>query len=251
MQSILSIAGLDPSSGAGICTDIKTARYLSFHACTAVTAITYQNTCGVLGINPVDNEVLSKQLNAVVDDILVSGIKIGMIPDKNASELIHQTVKKFDAPTVLDPVIKSTTGSNIGSLDSYRLLMPSCDVITPNTHEVEQLTGINITGVKSAKKAASHLSDSNSDSSDVSVAITGVNGKDVVFDASKEKMYVLGKKLEVGQVHGTGCVYSTALTCHLTSGLDLFTACKKSRRLVISAARRAVKIGECLPVVNL
>ncbi|MFP3908315.1 MAG: hydroxymethylpyrimidine/phosphomethylpyrimidine kinase [Halobacteriota archaeon] len=244
MQSILSIAGLDTSCGAGICADVKTAKALSFHACTAITAITFQNTCEVQGMEPVDKKVLTEQLDAITGDIPISAIKIGLVPDKETAEIIGRTLKKLNVPTVLDPVIRSTTGFDIGSLEGYRLLIPSCSVITPNAHEMRQLTGITVSSVETAKEAAASLPEG------ISVVITGINGRDLIFDPFNGNFHIIGKELEMGKVHGTGCVYSTSLACHLVSRSDLFTACKKSRRLTIAAARRANTIGKCLPVVN-
>ncbi len=244
MQTILSIAGFDTSCGAGICADLKTARSLSFYACTAITAITYQNTCGILDVEPMGKESLQKQLKAVLDDVSIDVVKIGMIPDEDTAEVVSQTIKKLKVPMVLDPVIKSTTGFSVGSVKAYRQVMGECTVVTPNVYEAEKLMGTTINDVKSAKRAAKQLSD------EFSVAITGVNGKDIVFDASSQNLHVIGKELRVGKVHGTGCVYSTSLACYLASDIDLFNACKKSRRLTISAARRAINIGDCLPVAN-
>lgn len=244
IQTILSIAGFDTSCGAGICADAKTARSLSFYACTAITAVTYQNTCEILDTKSMGKELLQKQLKVVLDDISIDAVKIGMIPDEETAEVIAKTVKKLDLPKVLDPVIKSTTGFITGSVEFYRLVMGNCTIVTPNAYEAEQMTGIGIADVKSAKRAATKLSDG------FSVVITGVGGKDIVFDANSENLHVVGKDLRIEKVHGTGCVYSTALACYLADGMDLFNACKKARRLTISAARRAIKIGNCLPVVN-
>lgn len=244
MRSILSIAGFDTSCGAGICADVKTASSLSFYACTAITAITSQNTCGIHDVKPAGKEQLQNQLKAVMDDISIDAVKIGMIPDWDTAEVIAKTLSGLDVPKVLDPVIKSTTGFEIGSAEVYSQVMGDCSVVTPNVYEAEQLTGTGIANTKSAKKAAVELSD------DFSVVITGVNGKDIIFDADNESTYVLGKELKIGKVHGTGCVHSTSLACYLSSDLDLFNACKKARRLTVSAARRSIKIGECIPIVN-
>ncbi len=244
IQTILSIAGFDTSCGAGICADVKTAESLSFHACTAITAITYQNTCGISGFEPTNKESLQKQLKAVLDDITVDAVKVGMLPNGDAAEAVARAVKELKVAIVLDPVINSTTGYSIGSVEAYRQVMRECTVVTPNAYEAEQLTGRSVKDVKSAKIAAEEVSDG------FSVAITGVNGKDIVFDASSQRMHVIGKELKVGEVHGTGCVYSTSLACLLASGVDLYNACKKARRHTISAARRALTIGDCLPVVN-
>ncbi|MFO7968476.1 MAG: hydroxymethylpyrimidine/phosphomethylpyrimidine kinase [Archaeoglobaceae archaeon] len=245
-RSILSIAGFDTSCGAGICADVKTASSLSFYACTSITAVTYQNTCGIQGFKSTSKEELQNQLKAVLGDISVDAVKIGMISNEDTADVIKKNLKGLDMPRVLDPVIKSTTGFEIGSAEFYSRVMDNCTVVTPNVYEAGQLTGDGdgIADVKSAKKTAKELSDG------FSVVITGVNGKDVIFDAISDKLHVIGEELKVEKVHGTGCVYSTSLACYLSTGLNLFNACKKARRLTISAARKAVRIGNCLPVIN-
>jgi len=244
MQSILTIAGFDTSGGAGIHADIKTARKLGFHACSAITAITSQNTCKISDIYVVNASVLENQLRAIAEDIRFSAIKIGMVPDDNTARIILKFLENLNVPKVLDPVIRASTGFKIGCVEGYRILMKEIDVLTPNVHEAEEILGISIKDFESAKKAAMKISDR------FSLVITGFGGRDVVYDADNKEFHIVGRKFGRNEVHGTGCVYSTALTCYLADGMDLYSACRKARRFVMGAAKRSLKIGKCLPVVN-
>lgn len=244
MRSILTIAGFDTSGGAGLHADIKTAKKLNFHVCSVITAITFQNTCKISDLQILSESALEKQLEAVEEDVKFSAIKIGMVPEIITARVIHKFLRDKDIPKVLDPVLKSSTGFKIGDSKAYRILMDEIDVITPNVSEAQEMSGVYIKDFNSAKKAAMKISDG------FSVVITGSGDADVVYDAEKMEFYKIGKRINAKEVHGTGCVYSTALACYLADGFDLILACKKARRFVLRAAKKAVKVGKCLPVAN-
>jgi|Deesub1362A_J573_1020465.scaffolds.fasta_scaffold01125_6 hydroxymethylpyrimidine/phosphomethylpyrimidine kinase len=243
MKAVLSIAGFDTSGGAGIHADVKTARSLGFHACSVITALTFQNTCEVSGVK-ILGEYVENQLESVLEDVEFSAVKVGVVPDVRTARIIQSRFSHFKQPVVLDPVISSSTGYRLGSVRAYRELMSICDVITPNVHEAEVLSRMKIKNMRSAKNAAKTISDG------FSVVVTGINGRDVVYDAKKEEFHTIGRRFHSREVHGTGCVYSTALACFLAEDMELYSACKKARRFVIGAARKSVEIGRCLPAVN-
>lgn len=244
MRSILTIAGFDTSGGAGVHADIKTAKKLNFHACSVITAITFQNTCRISDLYVLDESVLEEQLEAVEEDVELSAIKIGLIPEVSTARTIHKFLKNKDMPKVLDPVLKSSTGFKIGDSKGYCILMDEIDVLTPNVSEAQKMSGISIKDFSSAKKAAMEISNG------FSVVITGSGDADIVYDAERMEFYKIGKRISRKEVHGTGCVYSTALACYLAEGVNLYSACKKARRFVSGTVKRASKIGKCLPVVN-
>ncbi len=249
MRSILSIAGLDPSGGAGILADAKTIRSLGFFPSSAVTVITYQNTCGVYGIYEVKPECLERQILAVLDDLNLAGVKVGLVCSIDLANVIVKLIKNLDVPKVVDPVIKATMGFRFSGKDVYSILAKACDVITPNADEASKLSGIEVKDIESAKEAAKIIADRFG----CSVVITGgsLGGKDVVFDVNTRRVFVIEGEVIDMEIHGTGCVYSSALTCYLAKGLGLYEACKEARVFVHKAVMNSVEVGRCLKVVGI
>ncbi len=244
----MSIAGLDPSGGAGILADVKTIKALGFFPSSAVTVITYQNTCGVYGIYEIEPKCLERQISAVLDDLNLAGIKVGLVCSKDQAKVIAKLIKGLEIPKVVDPVIKATTGFKFSGRDVYSILAEACDVVTPNADEASKLSGIEIEDSESAEKAAKEIADRFG----CSVVVTGgsLGGRDVVFDADTGKTFVIEGKIVDAEIHGTGCVYSSALACYLAKGLGLQDACKKAREFVYRAVINSAEVGRCLKVVN-
>ena len=157
-MNILSIGGSDPSSGAGIQSDIKTFSNHNVYGFTAVTAITSQNTRKVTSIEPVSTKSLRAQLDSILSDFHIDAIKIGMVYNSQIIKVIHSKLRNIKVPIVVDPIIKSTTGAILlkksALCDYKKMMVPLADVITPNKFEAKALSGIsNIK--KSAKKIQS------------------------------------------------------------------------------------------------
>ena len=248
MRSILTIAGLDPSGGAGILADVKTIRILNFFPSSAVTAITYQNTCAVYGIHEVEPECLERQILAVIEDLKLAGVKVGLVCSVNLASVIAKLIKDLDVPKVVDPVIKATTGFKFSGKEVYSILAKVCDVITPNADEASKLSEMEVKDVESAKEAAKAIADRFG----CSVVVTGgsLGGKDVVFDVDTGRLFVIEGKIINMEIHGTGCVYSSALTCYLAKGLSLHEACNRAREFVYKSVMNSVEVGRCLRVTG-
>jgi len=257
MKSICVIAGFDTSGGAGIHADIKTAKSIGFHACSIVTGITFQNTCEIRGVLLLSKRDIKNQFEAVTKDIEISAIKIGMVSTPEQAKQIVSLIDDIGAkiPVVLDPVIKSTSGYTIGSPEGYRTIADAGYVITPNRQEIEELFGVKVQSFKDFRKLKGIMR--------CSVVVTGSMDSDFIFDSEKKEFFKVGAKIKlkplrrekstagiVRDIHGTGCVYSTALACFLSEGWDLLSAAKKARIFTIRAARNGVEIGGCRPVVN-
>ena len=154
-MNILSIGGSDPSSGAGIQSDVKTFSNLDVYGFTSVTAITSQNTRKVTSIEPVSTKSLNAQLDSIFSDFHIDTIKIGMVYNSQIIKAVHSKIKNVKIPIVVDPIIKSTTGAILlkkNALHDYKkMLIPLADIITPNKYEAKVLSGISNTS-KSAKK---------------------------------------------------------------------------------------------------
>ncbi len=245
MKSILIIAGLDPSGGAGIHADILTVRSLGFHPSTVITTITYQNTCRIYDLHELDSDVVANQLKSVLEDLNIAGIKIGLICSYKNAEEISGFIKDLSVPKVLDPILKSSSGFDFLNTEVYEVLAEVCDVMTPNVYEAEKLSNLRIKSVEDAKICAKKLAEM----FNCSVVITGgsLNGIDVIYDG--QTLYELKSELLDIDVHGTGCVYSSALTCFLAMGFSLFDSCKMARDFVLKAVGNSKRIGRCLRIV--
>ena len=245
--SILTIAGFDVCGGAGIHADVKTISSIGFHPSSVVTTITFQNTCNVFGIEKVEAETVDKQLLAILDDLLIIGIKIGLVCDVNVAKLIANRIRKLDVPKVLDPVIKASVGYEFSDAEIYRILASACNYITPNASEASLMANQKIESIKDAKKVAKRLSEE----FNCSTVITGgsLDGKDVVHDLERSETFTVEAEFSPFEIHGTGCVYSTALTCYLAKGESLEDACRLARLFLLEAVKKAKPIGDCNPVV--
>jgi hydroxymethylpyrimidine/phosphomethylpyrimidine kinase len=141
---VLIIAGSDSGGGAGIQADIKTVTMLGGHAMTAITAITAQNTVGVTAIMPVHAEMVLAQMDAVISDIGVDAVKIGMIGSAETAQAVAERLERLDVPIVFDPVMVATSGSQLADAETiaaFERLMSLASVVTPNLPELEALGG--------------------------------------------------------------------------------------------------------------
>ena len=143
-MNLLSIGGSDPSSGAGIQSDIKTFSTLDVHGLTIITAITGQNTTNFGMVEPVSKKMLQNQWETIISDFKIDGIKIGMVYNSEIIKTLYQNLKKLKIPIIVDPVIKSTTGGMLikksAISDFKKFIIPLATVITPNRFEAEILT---------------------------------------------------------------------------------------------------------------
>ena len=239
-KTLLTVSGLDPSGGAGLHADVKTAKSLGLHASSVVTALTIQNSCGVKVVHAVEPDILADQLEFLLADIDFSAIKIGMVPNVEIAEILKDFLKDIDAPKVLDPVMYAGAGGKLGNRNAYLTLLPVVNVITPNLSEARIIANMNADAETLAKKLAEYGCD---------VVITGgeLGGKDIVFDSGR--IYRVEAEFSPVTIHGTGCVYSTALACYLTSK-KLEDAVRFARLFVLESVKRAVRVGKCFPFVN-
>jgi len=238
---LLSMSALDPSGGAGLHADIKTARRIGFYPISILTALTSQNTYNVKSVHKVPSRILKEQIKSLLDDVKsIDAIKIGLIPSYSLAIAIRKLIKKFTSPIVLDPVIYSSSGRKIGDVKSYIHLLPHVDVATPNLTEAKILSGLDSEPSNIAKKLGEF---------GCKVVITGgeLGGKDIVFDL--EKIYTVEAEFSQATVHGTGCVYSTSLACYLGEGRSFEDSVRLARLITLESIKKAAKIGKC-PCTN-
>ena len=234
-MNILSIGGSDPSSGAGIQSDVKTFYNHDSYGFTVVTAITSQNTKKVTSIEPVSTKILRMQMDSILSDFHIDAIKIGMVYNSQIIKMIYSKLRNIRIPIVVDPIIKSTTGAVLlkkNALPDYKKMMiPLADVITPNKFEAKALSGISNTK-KSAKKIQSMGAKC--------VIITGAttsNGKISDFILEENMEYVIsGKKIPIRN-HGSGCNYSASIIASLAKGKTIQDAVKIAKDYVYQSIK--------------
>ena len=248
-MNVLSIGGSDPSSGAGIQSDIKTFSKYYVYGLTAVTAITSQNTRKVTSIEPVSAKSLKAQLDSIFSDFHVDAIKIGMVYNSQIIKVIHSKLRNIKVPIVVDPIIKSTTGTTLlkkSAINDYKkMIIPLAYVITPNKYEAKILSGISNTK-KSAKKIQAMGAKC--------VIITGATSSnshisDFILEENRE--YVIsGKKIPITN-HGSGCTFSASITAMLGKGeRNIRITAKYAKDHVYWSIKNSKKIGKGINIAH-
>jgi hydroxymethylpyrimidine/phosphomethylpyrimidine kinase len=213
--NLLAIGGSDPSSGAGIQSNIKAASVLGANCFTVVTAITSQNSQKFSDVEPVTPKSIEKQLDSILSDFRVDAITIGMVYDSKIIESIYHRLNKLKIPIIVDPVIKSTTGGVLLKKSAFsafkRFLVPLALVITPNVYEAETLSGIRIKKYNDLNRVAKKIASLGAKN----VVITGHEFEknkigDFVYDGIKSHSVFSGKI--PGMFHGSGCNFAIALS---------------------------------------
>ena len=244
---ILIIAGSDSGGGAGIQADIKTVTMLGGHAMTAITAITAQNTTGVSGVHPVPTEMILAQIEAVIDDIGVDAVKIGMVGGAFAAEQIAARLERLKAeqpelPIVFDPVMAATSGSSLAddaTVAAFGRLMDVATLTTPNLPELKRLTS-----EEDPVSAALHLVGQHG----CAVLIKGGHEEgEALADALIETDNMTswqGQRIDTTSTHGTGCTLASAIAFFLAGGSSLADAVARSREFVRVALHDAPNLGQ-------
>lgn len=254
MHNALTIAGSDPSGGAGIQADLKVFSAFGVYGMAVITALTAQNTKGVYGIIEIPSEFIEKQLTSLVTDIKVDAIKTGMLYDPETIERICDVFNDYKVKNiVVDPVIKSSTGTPLikeGAIESIKTkLFPLASIVTPNIDEASALSGISITDISEMKEAAKILKDLGAET----VIITGGHlekeAVDLFYDG-KEFIEMKGEKIE-GNYHGTGCVYSAAITASLALGYSIRESALRAKEFVTKAIKKSSSYGKGLRMLGL
>jgi hydroxymethylpyrimidine/phosphomethylpyrimidine kinase len=254
VRTVLTIAGSDPSGGAGVQGDLKTFAAQGVYGMAVITALTVQNTRGVTRVEPVAPDLVGEQITAVVSDIAPHAIKIGMLATGPivrvvASVLAHHSRGRASSrpvAIVVDPVMAATGGRALldaeGVVAIRDSLLPLATVVTPNTSEAEQLTGLVVRSVADAHRAAARLVSLGA----AAAIVTGghLDGPpiDVLF-AGGRAIELAGTRLDSTDTHGTGCAFSSALAARLSLGDTLETAARRAKAYVAEAIGRAPHLG--------
>jgi len=240
---ILIIAGSDSGGGAGIQADIKTVTMLGGHAMTAITAVTAQNTQGVTSVHAIPTETVLAQIDAVVDDIGVDAVKIGMIGSPFAAQNIASRLEKLEGvPVVFDPVMVSTSGATLAddaTVSAFGRLMDVATIATPNLPELKRLTGEEDEVAGALKLVGAHR---------CAILIKGGHEEgDALADALIEEDNMTswqGQRIDTTSTHGTGCTLASAIAFYLGAGCRLADAVERARLFVRMALHEAPGLGK-------
>ena len=247
-MNVLSIGGSDPSSGAGIQSDIKTFENHGVYGLTVITAITSQNTKKISKILPISANIIKSQLESILNDFKIDAIKIGMLYDVSIIRAVHSIIRKQKCPIVVDPIIESTTKTILlkkSAIKDYKKrIIPLATIITPNKQEAKILSGASST--QKAAKVIQQLGAKN-------VIITGYNEskkniEDFILEPKKE--YVLkGKKIEIIN-HGSGCNYSASIASSLALNRSIHDAAQYAKDYVFQSIKNSKKLGKGISITH-
>lgn len=248
MKTALTIAGSDTIGGAGIQADIKTMTVNGVYAMSVLTALTAQNTLGVLGISEVTDEFLALEMDAVFTDIVPDAVKIGMVSSQNLIEVIADKLKQYKAKNiVVDPVMIATSGSRLiksSAVNSLCLnLLPLASLVTPNIPEAEILSGITIKTENDMLTAAEIIYEKYK----CNVLCKGGHLADSANDllyTDNDCVWFKGKKINNPNTHGTGCTLSSAIASNLAKGLDLKTSIKYAKEYLTASLNAMLNLGK-------
>ena len=245
-NTALTIAGSDPSGGAGLQADLKTFSALGVYGTSAVVAVVDENTCGVYDVHAVPDKIVAGQIRSVLSDIGADAVKIGMLHSSSLIRTVLSTLKEYPSVKniVLDPVMVATSGDPLLQQEAIATLrdelMPYCRVITPNLPEASILLGTQLNAQSQLEEAARALSELCHDSK-VSVMLKvghleNENIIDIFYNAETGKILRLeSKKVNTPNTHGTGCTLSSAIAASLAKGMDLDNAVANAKKYINSA----------------
>ncbi len=275
----LTIAGVDPSGGAGVIADVRTFAAFGCFATAAITSLTFQNTTGVFGALHQTPETVRAQVTPIIEDFNVSCAKTGMLPTREVIAEVARLFRETPLPApVVDPVMRATSGDDLINDDAVSCLVadlfPLALVATPNIPEAERLTGLTITGESGMRQAAriiremgaravlvkgGHLA--SRQKADGRRQETAINDAHETSSVSEQAIDVLDNEgrvtvfraelIVVGKVHGSGCTLSAAIAACLGKGQNLEEAIQTAKSFVTEAIRRSPRLGQgARPVYN-
>jgi hydroxymethylpyrimidine/phosphomethylpyrimidine kinase len=253
-QIVLTIAGFDPSSGAGITADIKTIASHGCYGIACITALTVQSTAGVRRVESIDPAIISETLQELASDMPIAAVRIGMLGSwkvvRAVSEFLSSRKGKDKIPNVvLDPILKSSSGSTLLDPQGVKLLihdlLPLTNVVTPNIDEASTLTGLKVTNLDEMRLAAYKLHEMGASA----VVVTGghldkaIDLLSFTGDKGVEQEVFKAEKQRSNSTHGTGCAFATAIACHLAQDRGLPEATLLAKTYVTAAISAGHPVG--------
>ncbi len=250
----LTVAGFDPSGGAGVVADVKTFTAFGCFAAAAVTSLTFQNTTGVFGAAHQTAETVRRQVLPVVEDFRVAGMKTGMLPTREIIEEVARLLRGEALPApVVDPVVRSTSGFDLIDDAALRALkeelLPLARVVTPNIPEAERITGLVIRDEEGMRRAAARMREMGARAVLVKGGHLSADALDLLDEEGRVSLF-RAERIETTSTHGTGCTLAAAIAACLARGLPLAESVAAAKRFVTEAIRRAPGLGRGHGPVN-
>lgn len=222
---VMSIAGVDPSGGAGVYADLKTFQAIGVYGCGIVTALTAQNPYKFFSTLPVSEEYIAEQIDAVMDSYEIEFIKTGMLYSPEIIKLVSKKIREYNLKAVVDPVMVATSGGDLTKEDiakaMNKYLLPQAILTTPNVSEAEKLTNLRITTENEAIEASKKIKCNNIITGG---HLDGINTINISGEITIKKQELI----ETDNLHGTGCNLSSAIVAYLSKNNDLKTSILKS-----------------------
>jgi hydroxymethylpyrimidine/phosphomethylpyrimidine kinase len=244
---VLSIAGYDPSSGAGVTADVQTIRAHGCYPITCITALTVQTTQGVKTVQPVDPALVRDTLRELAKDFEIAAVRVGMLGSGEVAKAVADFLLGAGLEhVVLDPIVKSSSGADLIDVAGQKVirekLIPLAEVITPNLDEAGALIGSSMRESKDIYSAAKKLHSLGARG----VVITGGHRDEAIdllsLQGRVEEFWA--EKIQSRSTHGTGCAFATSIACHLALGKPLREAVVAAKRFVRQAIERAEGLGK-------
>ena len=261
---VLSIAGSDSSGGAGIQADLKTFSALGVYGATAITAITAQNTLGVVSQMALPPQMVREQIIAVMDDLHPSVVKIGMLSNAEIVNAVAEVLSEYKPKIVLDPVIVSTSGHRLLSVEAQEVikekLLPISELVTPNIPEMETLANMPLSSFEEKEIAANYLLSLGTkavllkgghEEGEVKTDVLYFKGQQST-DNGQQSLSLVSESISTQNVHGTGCTLSSAIAAFLALDYSLEDAVREAKLYITESIRAGadVKIGHGFGPVN-
>ncbi len=242
----LTIAGADPSGGAGIQADLKTFHQFGVYGEAVITLITVQNTQGVQRVECLDPALVADQIRAVLADIPPAAAKTGALGNRAIIEAVAALTRDCSFPLIVDPVIASKNGAPLLAPDGIEalktFLLPNAFLLTPNLQEASLLTGDDVHDVAGMRKAARQLASMGPQAVLVKGGHLEGDAIDILFHRGEWTEFS-SPRIETRHTHGTGCTFSAAITASLASGCELRAAIGQAKRYITEAIRNNPGMG--------
>ena len=247
MKKALTIAGSDSGGGAGIQADLKTFAAHGVFGMSVITAITAQNSLGVLAVQDIRPDIIAKQIEAIFADMGTDAVKVGMVSQPETIRTIADGLRKYAAPlVVIDPVMVSKSGYHLLQPEAEAVLiqelLPLADVVTPNIPEAEILSGMTIQNAADMERAAQTISEKYG----CAVLCKGghqINDADDLLWLDGAGKWFKGRRIDNPNTHGTGCTLSSAIASNLAKGYDLDTSVERAKAYISGALAAMLDLG--------
>ncbi|HKQ07195.1 MAG TPA: bifunctional hydroxymethylpyrimidine kinase/phosphomethylpyrimidine kinase [Blastocatellia bacterium] len=245
---VMTIAGFDPSGGAGILADIKAISAMGGFGVAAISSLTFQNTLGVFGATHQSREIIRRQIEPLLEDFQIAAVKTGMLPTAEVIEEVAAIIRNRRlAPLVVDPVVRSTSGFDLVDDRALAVLVEKlfrlATVVTPNAAEAERLTGIRIINLETMQQAAAAIRAMGARAVLVKGGdVMAETATDLLLDDEGARLFA-AERVTSSSTHGTGCTLAAAVATLLARGHSLAGAIEQAKHYIVEAIRHAPALG--------